>query len=381
MKITFLMLGILVLIIIAVVIGMYTQQPQEQVPNPSPESSQPSNNPLPPASKTNTEPIQIIAEDLEIPWEIVFLPSGEMLVTERPGRIVKIGQDKTIIPIAGVEHRGEGGLLGLALHPNFASNHFIYLYHTTSHNGALINQVERYRLQGTVVTDRTVILDNIPGSSLHDGGRIAFGPDGFLYITTGDAGNENHAQNRDSLAGKIIRIKDDGSIPTDNPFQTAVYSYGHRNPQGLAWDESGKLWATEHGRSGLQSGFDEVNLIEPGTNYGWPTIQGDRNAPGLKAPIINSGATTTWAPSGAAVFQNKLFFAGLRGEALYQTNISDTTLSPVTTHLVKQYGRLRTVVVGPDGFLYVATNNRDGRGSPKKGDDKILKIDPQQLPR
>lgn len=323
---------------------------------------------------------QVVAEGLSIPWEVAFLPDGSMLVTERPGRLLKIAADRTVIPIEGVHHIGEGGLLGLALHPDFSRTQWLYLYLTTRTEAGIINRVERYRLQGTQLADRKVIIDGIPGAQLHDGGRIAFGPDGYLYIATGDAGRGENAPDRNSLAGKILRLTDDGALPPDNPFGTAVYSLGHRNIQGLAWDRESRLWATEHGRSGVRSGFDEINLITPGSNYGWPTIQGDETRPGLTAPIIHSGPDTTWAPAGAAILGERLFFTGLRGESLYEATLAGASIERVRAHLAGVYGRLRTAVVGPDGWLYLATSNTDGRGRPRAGDDKIIKIDPATLP-
>lgn len=317
---------------------------------------------------------EVIADNLKIPWEVAFLPDGEMLVTERPGDLLKI-KDKTVIPVEGVEHRGEGGLLGLAIHPDFSHNHFIYLYHTTSGPNGLSNIVERYKLDGNHLSDKKVLLAGIAASSNHDGGRLAFGPDKNLYITTGDAENPQSAQDTKSLNGKILRIKDDGSIPQDNPFGNAVYSYGHRNSQGLTWDETGNLWATEHGRSGLQSGLDEVNKIEKGKNYGWPVIQGDQTREGMVNPVIHSG-NDTWAPAGVAFYKGRLFFGGLRGSALYEYNLSDRSLK---THLEDKYGRIRAVVLGPDKHLYITTSNTDGRGLAQEGDDKIIRLNPESL--
>ena len=208
--------------------------------------------------------VEIIAENLKIPWEIAFLPEGDLLATERPGTLKRIGKEGRVYNIEGVEHIGEGGLLGMALHPQFAENRWIYLYLTTKTGDELKNRVERYYFQNNRLSDKKIIIDGIPGAAYHDGGRIAFGPDGNLYITTGDAGNSQLAQDVNSFAGKILHLKDDGSVPSDNPFGNAVWSYGHRNPQGLAWDDQGRLWATEHGRSGVLSGFDEFNLIEKG---------------------------------------------------------------------------------------------------------------------
>jgi len=325
--------------------------------------------------KANPSPssrIEVIASNLEIPWEVAFLPNGEILVTERPGTLLLI-KNKQKIPIEGVEHAGEGGLLGLVLHPNFEENKLLFLYLTTRVDGNLTNRVERYRFEDGRLVDRKIIIDGIAGSPIHDGGRIAFGPDGFLYITTGDAGNESLAQDKNSLNGKILRLKDDGSIPPDNPFGNEVYSWGHRNSQGLAWDDKGRLWATEHGPSGFQSGFDEINLIEKGKNYGWPVIKGEKTQEGMVFPVRQSGSTDTWAPAGAAFLEGSLFFGGLRGEALYEYLIKTGELR---VHFQGEFGRIRAVGLGPDGFLYITTSNRDGRGTPQPTDDKLIRINP-----
>lgn len=344
---------------------------------PPPPGTEETNSKTPPAGAD----IQVVAQNLEIPWEIGFLPDGDLLVTERPGWLVRIGNNRKVIQIEGVRHVGEGGLLGLAVHPRFDHNHWIYLYLTTLAGDGLINRVERYRLENDRLTNRHLIIDKIPGAAIHDGGRIAFGPDRYLYITTGDAGKPNLAQDKNSLAGKILRLWDDGSIPKDNPFGNAIWTYGHRNPQGLAWDGSGRLWATEHGRSIPFSGYDEINLIEKGKNYGWPEIQGDESGPGMEKPAIHSGPDTTWAPAGAAYLDDNIFFGGLRGEVLYQTEIPfyGTALGQLKIHFDGQFGRIRAVVIGPDGYLYISTSNTDGRGNPRAGDDKIIKINPTAL--
>lgn len=321
---------------------------------------------------------EVIADTLQIPWDIAFLPNGEILVTERPGTLLKIGKNKTAIPIEGVRHLGEGGLLGLALHPDFSQNHWLYLYLTTETEGGLMNRVERYRLLGNKLFERTIIIDRIPGASHHDGGKISFGKGSgsqwYLFITVGDAGSSNFAQDTHSLAGKILRIFPDGAIPKDNPFGNAVFSYGHRNPQGITWDDQGRLWATEHGRSGVLSGLDELNIIEMGKNYGWPIIQGDETREGMHAPVIQSGSDDTWAPSGIAFLNGSLFFGGLRGEALYEYHIAEGTLK---IHFQKEFGRIRAVALGPDGYLYITTSNTDGRGTPRDGDDKLIRINPE----
>lgn len=320
--------------------------------------------------------IEVIAQGLNIPWEIAFLPDGDMLVTERGGKLLKIsGSDKkTVAEIQGVRHIGEGGLLGLALDPNFKANKFIYLYLTTGDSGNITNRVEKYKFDNDKLLERAVILEGIKGSSNHDGGRIAFGPDGYLYITTGDAESPDLAQDTNSLNGKILRIKNDSSIPSDNPFNNAVYSYGHRNPQGLAWDDNDNLWATEHGPSGSQTGNDEVNLIVKGKNYGWPEIKGTQTKVGMVTPVIESGKSDTWAPAGLVYLNGNLFFTGLRGEALYQAKIDSNNNLTLQTNFKSEFGRLRAIVTGPDGALYIATSNRDGRGQVKDGDDKIIKI-------
>ncbi|MDO8504096.1 MAG: PQQ-dependent sugar dehydrogenase [bacterium] len=320
-----------------------------------------------------TEVIQVVATNLRIPWEIAFLPNGDMLFTEREGLLrIKTadGQIKTIATIEEVNEIGEGGLLGIALHPKFASQNFLYLYYTYKSSGEnTLNRVVRYTLNGITLGEKAIIVDSIPGSSNHNGGRIKFGPDGFLYITTGDAQNPSLAQKKNSLAGKILRVSDDGTIPTDNPFPNSpVYSYGHRNPQGLAWDDKGQLWATEHG----SSAFDEVNLILPGKNYGWPEIRGSESREGLETPFLHSG-TSTWAPSGATTISDSLFFSGLRGSAIFELNLKTKNLKK---HFENQFGRIRAIALGPDGFFYILTNNRDGRGNPTAEDDRIIKIHP-----
>lgn len=383
------------IIIFALGVGIYvSNKNRSQSPSPtSPKSGQfdiQEGVKSPKVQDEGSKDIEIIAENLEIPWEVAFLPSGEMLVTERPGRLLKIGQDRTIIQVSGVRHVGEGGLLGMALHPDFENNQLIYLYLTSSDAGKIVNRVERYKLEGNSLTNRKVILEGIEGASNHDGGRIEFGPpfvplsgttggkpDYFLYITTGDAQKPDLAQDTNSLNGKILRIKDDGSIPSDNPFGNAVYSYGHRNVQGLAWDGSGRLWATEHGRSGVLSGLDELNLIEPGKNYGWPEIEGDEKQTGMVNPIIHSGASETWAPADAEFVKGSIFFAGLRGVTLYEAKLSERSVTTLVKHLSGEYGRLRGVRLGPDGFLYITTSNRDGRGQVRQGDDKLIRINPR----
>jgi len=325
--------------------------------------------------------VEIIAQDLKIPWELAFLPDGSFLATEREGNLVRILPDREIkrIPVAGVVSEGEGGLLGLALHPQFKENGQIYLYLTTKKDGRFLNRVESYffDLEENRLSEKKEIIGNIPGAIYHNGGRIAFGPDGFLYVATGDAREEKLAQDINSLAGKILRIGANGAMPEDNPFGNLVFSYGHRNVQGIAWDEQGRLWATEHGRSGLLSGLDELNLIEKGKNYGWPEIEGDETGAGMERPVIHSGSSVTWAPSGLVFWQGDLFFTGLRGEALYRYEIKSGKLEK---YFEKKFGRLRTAAFDQKGNLFLLTNNTDGRGKPREGDDKIIMIKVQSQP-
>jgi len=325
----------------------------------------------------NTQ-IKTIANGLDTPWDLVFLPNNEILFTERQGNIKlldKSGNVSLITNIAGAKESGEGGLLGITLHPEFKN--YLYLYFTAGNK----NQIVSYKFQNNILTQDRVIIDNIPGKLFHNGGRIKFGPDGKLYATTGDAQVENLSQDPSSLAGKILRLNDDGSIPEDNPISgSPVYSYGHRNPQGLAFDQDARLWATEHG----SSAYDEVNRILPGKNYGWPDYKGDEAEEGFETPFVHSGRNT-WAPSGAAIFENSLYFTGLRGTAVYKLSLDSTTQTfanserKVEEYLKNEFGRLRNISLGPDGYFYILTNNKDGRGKPVEEDDRLIRIAPDLL--
>ncbi|OGH27787.1 MAG: hypothetical protein A3C27_02365 [Candidatus Levybacteria bacterium RIFCSPHIGHO2_02_FULL_39_36] len=331
---------------------------------------------------TQNQKTEIVAQNLEVPWAIAFLSDGSMLVTERAGRIrhIEDGKITNTFTIEQVLEIGEGGLQGITLHPYFESNKYLYVYYTyRSEGNNTFNRVARYKLESKSLVDEKIIVDRIPGASNHDGGRIKFGPDGLLYIGTGDAQNPSQAQDTKTLGGKILRVNDDGKIPADNPFGNAVYSYGHRNVQGLAWDSSGNLWSTEHGRSGVASGYDEINLIEKGKNYGWADIEGAETQTGIESPKRQSGATTTWAPAGAAFINNSFFFGGLRGQTLYEAIIDGGKVTDFKEHFKGEYGRIREVILGPDNFLYITTSNRDGRGLPQNNDDKIMRINIDKL--
>jgi len=368
---------ILIIVIVVIIIGalglnFYQKKsgPITFLPNSSTKSETDTKNP---------EKLTIITSGVEIPWEIAFLPNSNILFTERTGKLKLIadGQVTTVTQIPDVKVYGEGGLMGLAIHPNFQKNKYIYLQFTFgSNDNDTFNRIVRYKYENGSLSDRKVIVDNIPGAIYHNGGRIKFGPDGFLYITTGDSLNPSFAQNTNSLAGKILRVTDEGAAAPGNPFNNLVYSYGHRNPQGLAWDKQGRLWSTEHGRS-APSGFDEVNIIVKGKNYGWPEIQGSEIKDGMEPPFAQSGQET-WAPAGAAFVNNSFFFAGLKGEALYELKVENNN-AVIIKHLLNEFGRIRAVTLGPDKLLYISSSNRDGRGKPISQDDRIFQIDPSQL--
>ena len=333
--------------------------------------------------------VETVAEDLEIPWSVAWTPDGTMLFTERTGhlRVMHEGvlQEEPILTldVGGVE----GGLLGVAVDPNYSENNHVYLYYTYNEFISSANKVVRYVYADGKISEDMVVVEGIPGGPFHDGGRIKFGPDGKLYITTGDAGLPDLSQDTDSLGGKILRVNSDGTIPGDNPFEgSAVYSLGHRNPQGLDWDKTGNLVVTEHGPSGwMGSAHDEINLIIPGANYGWPKVVGDDTQDGLTSPILHTG-NETWAPSGAAFYNSetipewtgKYFVATLRGNHLHMIDfdLEDGTVHAHQKLFDGEFGRLRDVAVGPDGSLYVLTSNRDGRGTPQANDDRILRISP-----
>lgn len=335
-------------------------------------------------TKPDSPTFEVLTKNLEVPWALAFLPNGDLLVTERIGRLKLLPKSNFANPIdlgsiEGVVQQGEGGLHGITVHPEFEKNNFIYLYFTYLANGNdTFNRVVRYKLIDNKLEGQEIIVDKIPGALFHDGGRIKFGPDKYLYITTGDAQEPSLAQDKNSLAGKILRVADEGKAASGNPFNTLIYSYGHRNPQGIAWDSTGQLWETEHG----QSATDEVNKIEYGKNYGWPVIRGDQAKEGMVTPLMHSG-DETWAPSGAAFVKlsdgsELLFFAGLRGKSLFELNFKDgSTL--FRRHFKNQFGRIREVILGPDNLLYITTSNKDGRGNPSSDDDRIIRVNPEKL--
>jgi len=326
-----------------------------------------------------------VATNLEVPWALSFAPDGRLFVAERPGRVrildLSASTSELALTLDDVYRQGEAGLLGLALAPDFAATRLVYLYYTAVAGSAPVNRIVRYREAGGRLGERAVLLDGIPAATIHDGGRLRFGPDGLLYATAGDASNSSLAQDQASLAGKFLRIERDGTTPRANPFGSPVFSWGHRNPQGFDWHPATReIWATEHGNSGN----DEINVVRAGANYGWPTIEGAQTFPNMEAPVTSFSPAI--APSGAVFYQGTRFplfvgnlFAGtLRGTHLLRL-IVDAPGRRVTRQerlLDGTFGRLRDVIVGPDGHLYISTNNRDGRGSPIAADDRIIRLSP-----
>jgi glucose/arabinose dehydrogenase len=325
--------------------------------------------------------VQTIATGLEIPWEIAFLPDGRALITERPGRVRLLGPDGKLrpSPVANVDvvADGEGGLLGLAVDPDFERNSFVYLYRTTDRG----NQVARYRLDGTRLREQAVVIQDIPAGRVHDGGRIRFGPDRRLYVSTGETGNGELAQNPDSLGGKFLTLTPDAYRGDGGEPQ--VFSTGHRNPQGFDWEpRTGRLVATEHGPSGSDGphGFDELNVVRQGGNYGWPEVYG-REHGAFVAPvavyeeaIAPSGGSFVTKPGSA--WTGDFLFGALVGEQIRRVRLRGDRVVVNEPLFEGEYGRIRTVVQGPDGALYALTSNRDGRGSPRDGDDRLLRIVP-----
>ncbi len=344
-------------------------------------------------SNTNFK-IEKVAGGLEVPWSIVWAPDGRMIFTERPGRVRVMEKGalnpKPLFVVPDVEQSGESGLMSVALHPQFSSNHFIYLSYAYTTGGVKV-RVVRYREAPEGFVDRKVIIEDLPAAQFHAGCRIRFGPDGKLYVTTGDATQRALAQKLDSLAGKTLRLNDDGTVPQDNPFvgqpnaRPEIWSLGHRNAQGMDWQPGSNLmFQTEHGPSGFDGpgGGDEVNIVEKGKNYGWPTIHHTQTAAGLESPLLEY--TPACAPASGAFyrgsvfpqFKGNFFFGCLRGERLIRVTLDGRRVVN-QEDLVKNYGRIRDVAEGPDGYLYFSTSNRDGRGKPAEDDDRILRLVPQ----
>lgn len=341
--------------------------------------------------------VETVASDLEVPWAIVFASDRRLLFTERPGR-VRVIENGSLRPqplatIEDVEASGESGLMDIVLHPQYAQNGWIYLAYAYRGGSGERVRVARFRDNGDGLTDRRVIIEEIPAARFHAGTALGFGPDGKLYVTTGDATERELAQNLGSLAGKTLRLNDDGTPAADNPFvntagaRPEIWSLGHRNAQGLAWQpESGLQFQTEHGPSGFDGpgGGDEVNIVERGKNYGWPEIHHQQTRDGMEAPLLEY--TPAVAPATAIfyrgsafpAFRGNFFFAALKGTALIRVVLDGRRVVSEERLLDGQYGRLRAVAEGPDGAIYFSTSNRDGRGSRAANDDRILRLVPER---
>ncbi len=338
--------------------------------------------------------IETVAANLEVPWAIAFTPDGKVLVTERPGRVRVIENGKLrsepVFTVADVEPSSESGLMDLSLHPKFAENKFVYLAYAYRGDGKRV-KVVRYKFDGAAFIEPKTIIENLPAAPNHAGTRARFGPDGKLYVTTGDATDKEIAQATDSLGGKTLRLNDDGTIPPDNPFvndksyRPEIWTYGHRNAQGLAWQPGSNLmFQTEHGPSGFDGpgGGDEVNIVERGKNYGWAEISHTEKRAGLESPLLEY--TPACAPASAMFYNGKAFpefkgnfFLGcLRGQRIIRVVLDGRRVVRQENLLEKTYGRVREMAEAPDGSIWFTTSNRDGRGSPAKDDDRILRIVP-----
>jgi glucose/arabinose dehydrogenase len=348
---------------------------------PSGPKASPSATPLAqlPPAKGSVKVTRTVTEDLKSPWGIAPLPEGGLLVGSRDdGSVLLVdaatGKKTAVGSVPGVDHQGEGGLLGLALSPSYASDHLLYAYFTTESDNRIARMIyDPQRSAGQQLGAPDTILRGIPKGNNHNGGRIAFGPDRMLYAGTGETGERGLAQDKKSLGGKILRMTPDGQPAYGNPeADSLVYSYGHRNVQGLAWDGENRLWASEFG----QDTWDELNLIEPGKNYGWPVVEGKGNKPGYVDPVVQ-WKTSEASPSGIAFAAGSVWIASLKGERLWRVPLDGTKpLAEPEAFLTGQYGRLRTVLpAASSGKLWLLTNNTDSRGKPKPADDRILELD------
>lgn len=338
--------------------------------------------------------VETVASGLEVPWAFAWLPNGNMLFTERPGRIRMIENGKLrpepVFTVPDVEPSGESGLMDISLHPDFAANGFVYIAYAYSKDGRFV-RVVRYKFDGKTFSEPKTIIDNIPAAQFHAGTRCRFGPDGKLYVTTGDATQRELAQKMDSINGKTLRLNDDGTVPQDNPFvnqqgaRPEIWTLGHRNAQGLAWQPgSGLMFQTEHGPSGFDGpgGGDEVNIVERGKNYGWPIIHHKDTKAGLESPLLEY--TPACAPASAMFyngsafpqFKDNFFFGCLAGRRIIRVVLDGRRVASQEDLLKNTYGRIREMEQGPDGFIYFSTSNRDGRGSPANDDDRIMRLVP-----
>ena len=362
-------------------------------PNPSPGPPDPPGNTPPPGSGPPIESytaadgtrfgVQTLVTGLQIPWSLAFTPDSRLFITERPGR-VRVYQNGQLLAdpaltLTDVFTSGESGILGLAVHPAFATNHYVYLTYTANGSRGPVARLMRFREVDNRLGEGVVLLDDVPAANIHNGSRVRFGPDGLLYVTFGDVAVPSAAQDAASLNGKILRLNDDGTSAGGNRFSSPVFSFGHRNPQGIDWQPvTGDLWESEHG----QIDNDEINVIDSGANYGWPVIEAGETRPDMRAPL--TFFVPAVAPSGVSfytgtripAFRNQLFVATLRAMALLRVTVEGRRITGIERLVENRYGRLRDVVTGPDGFLYFCTSNRDGRTTPVGSDDRLLRIVP-----
>ncbi|HEY7045857.1 MAG TPA: PQQ-dependent sugar dehydrogenase [Jatrophihabitantaceae bacterium] len=329
---------------------------------------------IPRPSDSSPGPAAVLTSNLAVAWGVAFLPDGSALVTERDShRIVRVDRRGSVSPVGVVpgvaDNTGEGGLLGIALSPSFADDGLVYAYLTSDTD----NRVVRMPYRNGQLGPASVVFSGIPKAAIHNGGRIAFGPDDRLYVTTGDATQRDRAPDRDYLGGKVLRMTADGAPAPGNPFAgSVVYTVGHRNPQGLAWGPDGSLYEAEFGQNTL----DEINRLQPGHDYGWPTVEGTVGAsnPDLTPPLL-TWDTDEASPSGLAFAGDSLWLAALQGERIYRIPVLEPgRVGRPSALLDGRFGRLRTIARAPDGSLWVTTSNRDGRGDPVDGDDRIIRI-------
>ncbi|MGW3950877.1 PQQ-dependent sugar dehydrogenase [Streptomyces sp. NPDC004752] len=335
-----------------------------------------STDPTPPA-KGSVKVVRTVTENLKSPWGLAPLPGGGLLVSSRDdGTITRVdektGKQTELGKVSGVSPAGEGGLLGIALSADYASDHMIYAYFTSASDNRIVRMLyDERKPAGEQLGAPDTVFRGIPKGYIHNGGRIAFGPDGMLYAGTGESGQRGLSQDLKSLGGKILRMTPEGEPAPGNPFKdSAVYTYGHRNVQGLAWDDKQRLFASEFG----QDTWDELNAIKPGDNYGWPDAEGKSSDARFHNPLAQ-WHTDVASPSGIAYVNGAIWMAGLRGQRLWRIPLKGTEAAAEPQAFLKgTYGRLRTVVAAGGDRLWLVTNNTDGRGKPKKGDDRILEL-------
>ncbi len=341
--------------------------------------------------------VEMVASGLEVPWGFAFLSEGNMLFTERPGRVRMIENGKlreeVVFNVPDVEPSGESGLMDISLHPKFAENRYVYISYAYNADGKHV-KIVRYTFDGKTLKEDKIVIDKIPGAPNHAGSRARFGPDGKLYVTTGDSTDWSLAQKTDSLAGKTLRVNDDGSVPDDNPFvndknyRPEIWTIGHRNAQGLAWQPgTGLMFQTSHGPSyfeGRGGGADEVNIVEEGKNYGWPEIWGNKTKEGMESPLLEYSPAC--APASGMFyygdkfpeFKGNFFFGCLRGTRIIRVVLDGRKVVGQENLLEGNFGRIREMAEGPDGYIYFATSNQDSRGRPDEKDDRILRLIPAE---